>query len=183
MTGPFVILDRDGVINVDSDNFIRNADAWQPLPGAIEAIGELASRGYDLAVASNQSGIGRGLIRQADLNAMHRKMFALCATVEGCISVVRFCPHTPEAGCRCRKPAPGMLLDLMRKFSVTPAQTLFVGDASRDILAARNAGCLAVLVRSSGASSTPHEDQDMAVPVVRDLMALIDLLPVAPAQR
>ena len=76
-----------------------------------------------------------------------------------------------------------MLLDLMRNFSVTPAQTLFVGDASRDILAARNAGCLAVLVRSSGASSTPHEDQDMAVPVVRDLMALIDLLPVAPTQQ
>ena len=130
-----VILDRDGVINVDSDAFIKTPDEWIPIPGSLEAIARLNQAGYRVAVASNQSGIGRGLFDMATLNAMHEKMHRAAALVGGRIDAVFFCPHTAEDQCECRKPKPGMLQMIIDRFEIDPAATPVVGDALRDLQA------------------------------------------------
>ncbi|MGN6315860.1 D-glycero-beta-D-manno-heptose 1,7-bisphosphate 7-phosphatase [Trinickia sp.] len=130
-----VILDRDGVINVDSDAFIKTPDEWVPLPGSLEAIARLNQAGYRIAVASNQSGIGRGLFDMATLNAMHVKMNRAAAAVGGRIDAVFFCPHTAEDQCECRKPKPGLLQSIIERFEIDPASTPVVGDALRDLQA------------------------------------------------
>jgi D-glycero-D-manno-heptose 1,7-bisphosphate phosphatase len=130
-----VILDRDGVINVDSDAFIKSPDEWVALPGSLEAIARLNQAGYRVAIATNQSGIGRGLFDMNALNAMHLKMHRMAATVGGRIEAVFFCPHTAEDQCECRKPKPGMLKMIAERFEVDPAHTPVVGDAMRDLQA------------------------------------------------
>jgi D-glycero-D-manno-heptose 1,7-bisphosphate phosphatase len=130
-----VILDRDGVINVDSDAFIKTPDEWIPIPGSLEAIARLNQAGYRVVVASNQSGIGRGLFDMATLNAMHEKMHRAAALVGGRIDAVFFCPHTAEDQCECRKPKPGMLQMIIDRFEIDPAATPVVGDALRDLQA------------------------------------------------
>lgn len=128
-----VILDRDGVINVDSDAFIKSPDEWMPIPGSLEAIARLNQAGYRVVVASNQSGIGRGLFDMATLNAMHAKMQRAAAAVGGRIDAVFFCPHTAQDQCECRKPKPGLLKMILERFEVDPATTPVVGDALRDL--------------------------------------------------
>lgn len=130
-----IILDRDGVINVDSDAFIKTPDEWAPIPGSLEAIARLNQAGYRVAVASNQSGIGRGLFDMAALNAMHVKMNRAAAAVGGRIDAVFFCPHTAEDHCECRKPKPGLLKMIIERFEIDPAVTPVVGDALRDLQA------------------------------------------------
>ncbi|CAN7502451.1 D-glycero-beta-D-manno-heptose 1,7-bisphosphate 7-phosphatase [Trinickia sp. LjRoot230] len=130
-----VILDRDGVINVDSDSFIKSADEWIPIPGSLEAIARLNHAGYRVVVASNQSGIGRGLFDMAALNAMQAKMQRAAAAVGGRIDAVFFCPHTAEDQCECRKPKPGLLKMIAERFEVDPAATPVVGDSLRDLQA------------------------------------------------
>jgi D-glycero-D-manno-heptose 1,7-bisphosphate phosphatase len=130
-----VILDRDGVINVDSDAFVKAPDEWVPIPGSLEAIARLNQAGYRIAVASNQSGIGRGLFDMATLNAMHVKMNRAAAAVGGRIDAVFFCPHTAEDQCECRKPKPGLLQSIIERFEIDPASTPVVGDALRDLQA------------------------------------------------
>ncbi|SIT35980.1 D-glycero-beta-D-manno-heptose-1,7-bisphosphate 7-phosphatase [Paraburkholderia ribeironis] len=130
-----VILDRDGVVNVDSDAFIKSPDEWVPLPGALEAIARLNQAGYRVAIATNQSGIGRGLFDMNALNAMHLKMHRMAAAVGARIDAVFFCPHTTEDHCECRKPKPGMLKMIAERFEVDPAHTPVVGDAMRDLQA------------------------------------------------
>jgi D-glycero-D-manno-heptose 1,7-bisphosphate phosphatase len=130
-----VILDRDGVINVDSDAFIKSPDEWVAIPGSLEAIARLNQAGYRVAIASNQSGIGRGLFDMAALNAMHEKMNRAAATVGGRIDAVFFCPHTQEDECECRKPKPGMLQQIVERFEIDPADTPMVGDSLRDLQA------------------------------------------------
>jgi D-glycero-D-manno-heptose 1,7-bisphosphate phosphatase len=130
-----IILDRDGVINVDSDAFIKTPDEWVPIPGSLEAIARLNQAGYRIAVASNQSGIGRGLFDMATLNAMHVKMNRAAAAVGGRIDAVFFCPHTAEDHCECRKPKPGLLQMIIERFEIDPAVTPVVGDALRDLQA------------------------------------------------
>jgi D-glycero-D-manno-heptose 1,7-bisphosphate phosphatase len=130
-----VILDRDGVINVDSDAFIKSPDEWVALPGSLEAIARLNQAGYRVAIATNQSGIGRGLFDMNALNAMHLKMHRMAASVGGRIEAVFFCPHTAEDQCECRKPKPGMLKMIAERFEVDPAHTPVVGDAMRDLQA------------------------------------------------
>src|SRR5581483_10194631 len=115
-----VILDRDGVINVDSDAFIKSPEEWIPIPGSLEAIARLNQAGYRVAVASNQSGIGRGLFDMATLNAMHEKMHRAAAVVGGRIDAVFFCPHTAEDQCECRKPKPGMLKMILERYEADP---------------------------------------------------------------
>jgi D-glycero-D-manno-heptose 1,7-bisphosphate phosphatase len=134
-TKKVVILDRDGVINVDSDAFIKSPDEWVALPGSLEAIARLNQAGYRVAIATNQSGIGRGLIDMNALNAMHLKMHRMAAAVGGRIDAVFFCPHTAEDHCECRKPKPGMLKMIAERFEVDPAHTPVVGDAMRDLQA------------------------------------------------
>lgn len=135
-----VILDRDGVINVDSDAFIKSPDEWVPIPGSLEAIARLNQAGYRVAVASNQSGIGRGLFDMAALNAMHIKMQRAVAAVGGRIDAVFFCPHTAEDQCECRKPKPGLLQMIIERFEIDPAVTPVVGDSLRDLQAGATLG-------------------------------------------
>jgi D-glycero-D-manno-heptose 1,7-bisphosphate phosphatase len=135
-----VILDRDGVINVDSDAFIKSPDEWVAIPGSLEAIARLNQAGYRVAIASNQSGIGRGLFDMAALNAMHQKMNRAVAAVGGRIDAVFFCPHTFEDNCECRKPKPGMLQQIVERFEIEPKDTAVVGDALRDLQAGAQLG-------------------------------------------
>lgn len=143
-----IVLDRDGVINQDSDAFVKNAAEFIPLPGALAAIARLHQAGLRIAVCTNQSGIGRGLLDEAALTEIHDKLEQLANAAGGRIDAIRYCPHLPDSGCSCRKPRPGMVLDLMNHFSVSPEQTVFVGDSLRDLHAGRAAGCRAVLVRT-----------------------------------
>ncbi len=128
-----VVLDRDGVINVDSDAFIKSPEEWVAIPGSLEAIARLNQAGYRVAIASNQSGIGRGLFDMAALNAMHEKMNRAVAAVGGRIDAVFFCPHTQEDQCECRKPKPGMLQQIVERFEIDPHGTPVVGDSLRDL--------------------------------------------------
>ena len=143
-----VILDRDGVINVDSDAFIKSPDEWVAIPGSLEAIARLNQAGYRVAIASNQSGIGRGLFDMAALNAMHEKMNRAAAAVGGRIDAVFFCPHTQEDECECRKPKPGLLLEAIERFDIDRERSFMVGDRWRDVAAGRAAGCRTVHVGS-----------------------------------
>ena len=130
-----VVLDRDGVINVDSDAFIKSPDEWIALPGSLEAIARLNQAGYRVAVATNQSGIGRGLFDMNALNATHLKMHRMVGLVGGRIEAVFFCPHTAEDHCECRKPKPGMLKMIAERFEADPKATPVVGDSLRDLQA------------------------------------------------
>jgi D-glycero-D-manno-heptose 1,7-bisphosphate phosphatase len=136
-----VILDRDGTINVDSDEYVKSADEWVPLPGALEAIARLNHAGWHVAIASNQSGLGRGLFDVAALNAMHAKMHKQLAALGGRIDAVFFCPHAPEDQCGCRKPAPGLFQQIGERFGVDLAGVPAVGDSARDLQAGAAAGC------------------------------------------
>ena len=149
-----VILDRDGVINVDSDAFIKSPDEWVAIPGSLEAIARLNQAGYRVAVASNQSGIGRGLFDMAALNAMHAKMHRQAAAVGGRIDAVFFCPHTAQDHCECRKPQPGMLKMIAERFEIVPADTPVVGDSLRDLQAGAALGFPTHLVRSGKGEKT-----------------------------
>lgn len=136
-----VILDRDGTINVDSDEYIKSADEWIPLPGALEAIARLTHAGWHVAVATNQSGLGRGLYDIGALNAMHAKMHKLLGALGGRIDAVFYCPHTPEDSCNCRKPLPGLFEQIGERFGVDLSGVPCVGDTLRDVQAGAAVGC------------------------------------------
>ena len=141
-----VILDRDGTINVDSDEFIKSPDEWVPLPGALEAIARLNHAGWHVAVASNQSGLGRGLFDVASLNAIHAKMHKALAAIGGRIDAVFYCPHSPDEGCQCRKPLPGLFEQIGERFGVDQKSVPVVGDTFRDLQAGVAVGCQPHLV-------------------------------------
>ena len=141
-----IILDRDGVINQDSDQFIKSPDEWKPLPGSLEAIARLTQAGYRVVVATNQSGIGRGLFDMPTLNAIHDKMHKACAQVGGRIDAVFFCPHAAEADCKCRKPRSGMIEEIAERFGADLSGVPSVGDSLRDLEASAQLGAQPVLV-------------------------------------
>jgi D-glycero-D-manno-heptose 1,7-bisphosphate phosphatase len=143
-----IILDRDGVINQDRDDFVKSADEWEPIAGSLEAIARLNHAGWQVVIASNQSAIGRGLYGVADLNAMHAKMHTLLAEVGGRIDAVFFCPHTPEDGCECRKPLPGLFTRISERLGVSLQGVPTVGDSLRDMQAGAAAGCTLHFVRT-----------------------------------
>lgn len=143
-----LILDRDGVINQDSAEFVKSAEEWLPLPGSIDAIARLSKAGYTVAVATNQSGLARGLFDTAALEAMHAKLRALVADEGGRVGEIAVCPHGPDDGCECRKPRPGLLLQLAEHYNVDLKDVAFVGDAPRDLEAALAAGAEPMLVRT-----------------------------------
>ena len=143
-----VILDRDGVINRDSREFVKAADEWIPLPGSIEAIAKLSRAGYTVTVASNQSGLARGLFDRRALRAMHRKLRKLVAAKGGRIDRIVVCPHGPDDGCNCRKPRPGLLRRLARYYNADLAATPVIGDSLRDLEAAAEVGARPILVRT-----------------------------------
>ncbi len=136
-----VILDRDGTINEDSDEFVKTPEEWTPLPGALEAIARLNHAGWHVVIASNQSGLGRGLFDVSTLNAMHAKMHKLLAAVGGRVDAVFYCPHAPDEGCRCRKPEPGLFEQIGERYGLDLHGVPAVGDSARDVLAGVAAGC------------------------------------------
>ena len=141
-----VILDRDGTINHDSDNYIKSPAEWRPIDGSLEAIARLTQAGYRVVVATNQSGIARGLFDSATLIAIHAMVQRAVALAGGRIDAFFFCPHAADSACACRKPKPGMLLEIARRFNVSLADVCMVGDAQRDVEAAAAAGARPVLV-------------------------------------
>jgi len=149
-----VILDRDGVINEDSDQFIKTPEEWRPIPGSLQAIARLSQAGYRVVVASNQSGIGRGLFDMATLNAINDKMYTALAQVGGRIDALFYCPHPAEANCSCRKPKPGMFDDIARRFNTSLAGIPSIGDSLRDMQASAAAGAQPVLVLTGKGAKT-----------------------------
>jgi D-glycero-D-manno-heptose 1,7-bisphosphate phosphatase len=141
-----VILDRDGTINHDSDEHIKSPEEWRPIKGSLEGIARLTQAGYRIVVATNQSGIARGLFDTRTLLAIHDTLLRALALAGGRIDAFFFCPHAAEAGCQCRKPQPGMLLEVARRFNVSLDDTYMVGDALRDLEAAAAAGGRPVVV-------------------------------------
>lgn len=149
-----LILDRDGVINEDSDDYIRSLADWQPVAGSIEAIADLSRAGYRIAIATNQSGLGRGYFKLDALEAIHAQ---LCQQVEdagGEIAGIFYCPHLPDAGCACRKPGTGLLQAIEAELGESPRGCHFIGDSLKDLQAARSYGCLPVLVETGKGQHT-----------------------------
>ena len=172
-----VILDRDGVINQDSAEFVKSTDEWRPLPGSIEAVAALSKAGYTVAVASNQSGIARGLLDRRALRNMHRKLRRLVAAQAGRIDRIEYCPHGPDEGCDCRKPQPGLFERLARRYDVTLEGVPAVGDSLRDLQAAAAAGATPILVRTGNGRRT-----ERSLPKALANIAVFDDLAAAAAE-
>jgi D-glycero-D-manno-heptose 1,7-bisphosphate phosphatase len=149
-----IILDRDGVVNFDSDQFIKSPDEWKPIPGSLEAIARLNQAGYRVVLATNQSGIGRGLFDMATLNAIHDKMHKALAQVGGRIDALFFCPHTADSKCDCRKPKPGMFEEISKRFNMELNRVPAIGDSLRDLQAAAALGAQPILVRTGKGEKT-----------------------------
>jgi D-glycero-D-manno-heptose 1,7-bisphosphate phosphatase len=182
-----IVLDRDGTLGADPEDFVQSADDWQPLPGALEAVARLNQGGWRVVIASNQSGLGRGLFDVATLNAVHARMHKLLAGVGARVEAVFFCPHAPEDACDCRKPAPGLFLQISRRLGVPLPQIVAVGDSVRDAQAAVAAGCEAHLVLTG--QSAAHrlggvpDGLPPGVPQHLDLNAFADAVLARDAQK
>jgi D-glycero-D-manno-heptose 1,7-bisphosphate phosphatase len=168
-----LVLDRDGVINRESRNFVKSADEWLPLPGSIAAIAALSKAGYTVAVASNQSGLARGLFDDYALASMHEKLHALVAAEGGVIDRIVVCPHGPDDDCDCRKPKPGLLLQLGEHYGIDLDGVPVIGDSPRDLEAALAVGARPILVRTGNGHKTEHRlSRELAhVEVFDDLSA------------
>jgi D-glycero-D-manno-heptose 1,7-bisphosphate phosphatase len=136
-----VILDRDGTINEDSDEYIKSEAEWKPLPGALEAIARLNHAGWHVVVATNQSGLGRGLFDVAALNAMHAKLHKLLTRAGGRVEAIFYCPHAPDQACGCRKPQPGLFEQIGERYGIDLKGVPAVGDTARDLIAGASVGC------------------------------------------
>lgn len=177
-----VLLDRDGVINFDSPDYILTPGQWQAVPGSLEAIARLSRAGIQVAIVSNQSALGRGMIDEKTFEKIHGKMMLSIEEAGGFIDHVAYCPHAPGDGCNCRKPKPGMVLETLHVLGLTetPGQALFIGDSLRDLQAAQAAGMPAVLVESGYDNETAILEQARELmPAIRsfkDLAAAVDFL-------
>ncbi len=178
-----VILVREGVLNRTVEGYVLAPEQWEPLPGSLEAIAALNHGGFRVAVATNQAPVSRGLLDMATLNAIHQRMSRMVEAVGGRIDAIAVCPHSPEQACECRKPRPGMLLELMERFGALPPDTVMVGDTAADIEAGLAAGCRTWLVlsghgretRDAGRSPASVEVADDLAAVARALLAEHDL--------
>jgi D-glycero-D-manno-heptose 1,7-bisphosphate phosphatase len=179
-----VILDRDGVLNEEApaNGYITRPEAWRWLPGSLRALALFARAGIRVSIATNQSGVGRGLMTSQDLDAVHARMCREAAAAGGRIDALFACPHAPGAGCRCRKPAPGLIEDAIAASNLPPSQTLVVGDAGRDLEAARAAGVAAALVLTGKGRAAADSLDCKEVLVYDDLLALAQALVDAPGQ-
>lgn len=172
-----IILDRDGVINEDSDDYIKSPEEWVPIPGSLEAIARLTRAGYRIAVATNQSGLARGLFDRDALQRIHDKMRGAVAAAGGEIAAIFFCPHGPDDGCACRKPQPGLLRDIGAHFHVDLGGVSAVGDSLRDVQAAQAVGARPILVRTGKGENTVMRGEGLAgVDIYADLAAAADAL-------
>ena len=152
-----IILDRDGVINFDSDRHIKNPDEWRPIPGSLEAIAKLTQAGYRVIVATNQSGVGRGLFDMATLNAIHSRMHKAVTQAGGRIEAIFYCPDTAGSYSPCRKPNPGMFHAIAERFNVSLERVPAVGDGLRDLQAAAAVGAQPILVLTGKGEKTHVE--------------------------
>lgn len=177
MTITLVILDRDGVINHDSPNYIRSLSEWTPIDGSIDAIRQLLQAGYQVAVATNQAGVPKGFIPDGELDAMHTRLRELVQQASGHHLDIYDCRHHPDENCLCRKPRPGMLLAACKAHGVKTANAIFVGDSWSDLQAAKAAGCLPVLVLTgNGQRTAARADFDPQTPCIDSLAKLLDWL-------
>jgi D-glycero-D-manno-heptose 1,7-bisphosphate phosphatase len=169
-----VILDRDGVINFDSPQFIKSPDEWKPIPGSLAAIARLNQADYRVVVATNQSGIGRGLFDMDTLNAIHEKMLKALIEVGGHIDAIFFCPHTAADDCACRKPKTGMLEEIATRFNTDLKGVPAIGDALRDIQSAAAVGARPMLVRTGKGRKTADDPElPPQTPIYADLAAAV----------
>jgi D-glycero-D-manno-heptose 1,7-bisphosphate phosphatase len=171
MAEKLIVLDRDGVINYDSDNYIKTVDEWIPLPGSMEAIGKLTQAGYKIAVATNQSGISRGYFSIETLNAMHDKMIKLAAEHGGKFDYIAYCPHGPDDDCDCRKPLPGLIHQIETALDISAKDCYMVGDSLRDLEAGVAAGLKSVLVKTGKGQRTLEKNIGLENALIFDDLA------------
>ncbi len=176
-----VILDRDGVINQDSDNYIRSAEEWIEIAGSIEAIARLSQAGYKVVIATNQSGLARGFFTTETLDAMHEKLLNLVKTQGGTVDGIYFCPHGPDDDCRCRKPRTGLIEEIFSHFDARKADTWLVGDSLRDLQAGIDSSCKVALVltgkgRKTQATLSQSRTGIKDVPVYKNLNSFVEAL-------
>lgn len=169
-----IILDRDGVINQDSDQYIKSPDEWKPIPGSLEAIARLNQWGYRVVVVTNQSGVGQGLFEMDTLNAIHDKMVKAAAEVGGRIDAIFFCPHTNDDKCDCRKPQAGMLKEVARRYNADLTGVPAIGDSLRDLVAAQAVGAQPILVLTGKGKKT-RDDPALpeGTPIYADLATAV----------
>ena len=168
-----IILDRDGVINYDSEQFIKSPDEWRPIPGSLEAIALLNRWGWRVVVSTNQSGVGRGLFDMDTLNAIHDKMIKSLAQIGGKLDAIFYCPHPADSTCNCRKPKPGMLIEIGERFNTDLTGIPMVGDSLRDLQAAEAVGGQPCLVLTGKGAKTREDPQLPSQTVVFDDLAAV----------
>ena len=172
-----IVLDRDGVINEDRGEPITSADDWVPISGSLDAIARLHQAGWHVAVATNQSGIARGLMELDELQAIHQKMHEMVIQAGGRIDVVAFCPHSDANQCACRKPAPGMLYSISERLDIDLSSVVLVGDSLRDMQAAMAAAAQPIMVRTGKGQSTLDSNKGLEhIPTYDDLLSYVDAL-------
>ena len=176
MSGKYIVLDRDGVINHDSKDYIKSPEEWHAIEGSLEAIARLTRADYRVVVITNQSGIGRGMYSINTLNRIHQKLLDQLQILGGEVSAFFFCPHAPDDNCPCRKPKPGMFIDMARRLRIDLHEVIAVGDSLRDIQASVAAGAKPALVRTGNGSSTLAAiEQDDALSSLREVPVFDDL--------
>lgn len=176
---PLVILDRDGVINVDSDDYIKSLAEWQPIPGSLEAVAKLSRAGFTVAVATNQSGLARGLFDLDDLEDIHGEMVDRVAELGGVIDGIFYCPHHPDDQCDCRKPMPGLITAIENELGLSAENAVFVGDSLKDLQAGMAKGCRPLLVKTGKGEQTLRqlpESLRAKLIVFEDLAAAADYI-------
>ncbi|MFQ5660680.1 MAG: D-glycero-beta-D-manno-heptose 1,7-bisphosphate 7-phosphatase [Gammaproteobacteria bacterium] len=172
-----IILDRDGVINHDSDDYIKSVDEWLPVPGSLEAIARLYQDGYRILVASNQAGLALGKFNIEALNTIHQNMLSRLSQYGGTIEAIFFCPHAPDGGCECRKPKPGLFNEIARRVRISLEGITSVGDKLSDIEAAKASGASPVLVKTGRGEALVNAGKVPGdVPVFNDLSEVVDAL-------
>lgn len=175
MNIPLIILDRDGVINHDSMEYIKSPDEWHAIPGSLEAIAQLNRVGFRVLIATNQSGVARGFYDLEMLDQIHEKLLRELAAVGGYIEEIFFCPHHPEDNCQCRKPKPGLFFRIEEKYGVNLKDVFFIGDSLVDMQAAKNSGCKPILVLTGNGKKTLMQNPDLShIACFADLAAAVD---------
>ncbi len=174
----FIILDRDGVINFESKDYIKTPEEWLPIPGSLQAIALLSQAGYTIAVATNQSGVGRGFYTEADLALIHQKMLDSVKALGGKVDKVFYCPHLPDDHCSCRKPGIGLFQQIADYYQLDLRGIFAIGDSLRDIKTALKVGCEPILVLTGNGEQTLLNNRELAdeIPVFPDLLSAVQKL-------
>jgi len=175
-----IALDRDGVINYDSPDYVKSPEEWRAIPGSLEAITKLNQHGYKVVIATNQSGVARGYFDLDTLDKIHQKMLGQLKEVGGKIDAIFFCPHEPDDNCEYRKPKPGLLLQAADQFNIKPQEILMIGDSMRDILAAKNCGAKAIFIKTDHKMDSLLAAQKEEVPIYNSLAEAVNAIIALP---